>query len=91
MRTGYSSYSARSRFWAHSPEADLFACELLAPTMALRARLPRLRADDATIAQAQFVLTSEIGLPPRPAAVWARRFVARHGEPITLLDRLRLS
>jgi hypothetical protein len=70
--------------------ADQFACELLAPTAALDARVRRLRAGENAIVPVCAVLVSEFGLPPVPASMWARRFVERHGEPISLLHRLGL-
>lgn len=72
-------------------EADAFACEILAPTAALETRFSGLRADEGATALVLASLASEFGLPPALAARWARRFVARYGEPVTLLHRLRLA
>jgi hypothetical protein len=76
---------------ASEAEADCFACEVLAPVAALEKRFPGLRAGDAAIAEVRAVLVAEFGLPLAPASMWASRFVSRHGEPLTLLHRLRLS
>jgi hypothetical protein len=58
---------------------------------ALEARFPVVRPDETETGQVYAALASEFGLPPSAAACWARRFVARHGEPINLLHRLRLA
>jgi hypothetical protein len=79
--------------WIDSAEADadLFACEILAPQAALEARFPRFLADEEAVAQVRSVLSREFGLPPAPAGAYARRFVATFGEPVTVLHRLRFS
>jgi hypothetical protein len=76
---------------AAEAEADLFACEVLAPVAGLEARFSGLRLDEAGVARVQSALLTEYGLPPAPAWQWARRFVARQGEPVTLIHRLGLA
>jgi hypothetical protein len=83
--------SLRPRVEASEADADFFACEMLAPTAALEARFRDFRADENAADRVRSVLVEEFGLPPAPAAMWARRFVSRHGEPVTLLHRLGLS
>ena len=71
--------------------ADEFACEMLAPRAALRLRCPDLRADEDSATRVRGVLVHEFGLPPGPALRCARRFVARHGSPVTVLHRIGLA
>lgn len=72
-------------------DADVFACEMLAPRRAMLARFPRLPQGEESVLQVRAVLTGEYGLPPGPAGRYARRFVARFGEGVTLLHRMGLA
>lgn len=76
---------------AAEAEADCFACEVLAPAAALATRFRGLKTGETAVTQVCSVLRQEFGLPAAPATTWARRFVSRYGEPVTLLHRLGLS
>lgn len=71
-------------------EADVFACEILAPHAALSAYFPAIALDEESVTQVHRVLVSDFGLPDAPAEDYARDWVAEHGQPDSLLDRLRL-
>ena len=70
--------------------ADAFACELLAPALALRQRFPDVRLTDEAADTVYRALISEFHLPPAPARKHARAFVGEYGRAESLLERLRL-
>lgn len=71
-------------------DADAFACELIAPGLALKTRFPNVRRDEESVAEVCAALTNQFALPPAPALAYARRWVTARSEPVTLLQRLRL-
>lgn len=71
-------------------EADVFACEILAPHAALCACFPAIALNEEAVTKVHRVLVSDFGLPDTPAEDYARDWVAEYGQPDSLLDRLRL-
>ena len=61
-------------------DADLFACELLAPRAALIACFPRLQIGEEASLRVQNWVLQEFHLPETQAETWARHFVSATGQ-----------